>query len=447
MTTLWQASQQLQAGNVQPETFTQAALAAARDPEKEGARVFITRYEAQATQQAIEAGERWQARQSRSPIDGLPISIKDLFDVKGEATTAGSRLLSDAPVATANASVVEKLNRAGAAIVGKTNMTEFAFSGLGINPHYGTPANPWRREEKRIPGGSSSGAAVAVADGLCLGAIGTDTGGSVRIPAALCGLTGFKPGASRIDQAGTLPLAPSLDSIGVIAHDVRSCWLLDSIIAEKPLEMRESDLRHARFAVPQTRVLDDLDRDVAQAWQYALDLLREAGATLVALPLTELDELNTLNARGGITAYEAWQCHQRTALARPEAYDPQVLMRLQRGSQLTEQDAAELYQQRAAWQRRINTALEGFDALLMPTVPQIAPTIASLDEPQRYMEINALMLRNTSVINMLDGCAISLPCHPVGHAPVGLSLAAVHGDDARLISWAVAVETALTRRS
>jgi aspartyl-tRNA(Asn)/glutamyl-tRNA(Gln) amidotransferase subunit A len=447
MTTLWQASQQLQAGNVQPETFTQAALAAARDPEKEGARVFITRYEAQATQQAIEAGERWQARQSRSPIDGLPISIKDLFDVKGEATTAGSRLLSDAPVATANASVVEKLNRAGAAIVGKTNMTEFAFSGLGINPHYGTPANPWRREEKRIPGGSSSGAAVAVADGLCLGAIGTDTGGSVRIPAALCGLTGFKPGASRIDQAGTLPLAPSLDSIGVIAHDVRSCWLLDSIIAEKPLEMRESDLRHARFAVPQTRVLDDLDRDVAQAWQYALDLLREAGATLVALPLTELDELNSLNARGGITAYEAWQWHQRTALARPEAYDPQVLMRLQRGSQLTEQDAAELYQQRAAWQRRINTALEGFDALLMPTVPKIAPTIASLDEPQRYMEINALMLRNTSVINMLDGCAISLPCHPAGHAPVGLSLAAVHGDDARLISWAVAVETALTRRS
>ena len=447
MTTLWQASQQLQAGNVQPETFTQAALAAARDPEKEGARVFITRYEAQATQQAIEAGERWQARQSRSPIDGLPISIKDLFDVKGEATTAGSRLLSDAPVATANSSVVEKLNRAGAAIVGKTNMTEFAFSGLGINPHYGTPANPWRREEKRIPGGSSSGAAVAVADGLCLGAIGTDTGGSVRIPAALCGLTGFKPGASRIDQAGTLPLAPSLDSIGVIAHDVRSCWLLDSIIAEKPLEMRESDLRHARFAVPQTRVLDDLDRDVAQAWQYALDLLREAGATLVALPLTELDELNSLNARGGITAYEAWQWHQRTALARPEAYDPQVLMRLQRGSQLTEQDAAELYQQRAAWQRRINTALEGFDALLMPTVPKIAPTIASLDEPQRYMEINALMLRNTSVINMLDGCAISLPCHPAGHAPVGLSLAAVHGDDARLISWAVAVETVLTRRS
>jgi len=447
MTTLWQASQQLQAGNVQPETFTQAALAAARDPEKEGARVFITRYEAQATQQAIEAGERWQARQSRSPIDGLPISIKDLFDVKGEATTAGSRLLSDAPVATANASVVEKLNRAGAAIVGKTNMTEFAFSGLGINPHYGTPANPWRREEKRIPGGSSSGAAVAVADGLCLGAIGTDTGGSVRIPAALCGLTGFKPGASRIDQAGTLPLAPSLDSIGVIAHDVRSCWLLDSIIAEKPLEMRESDLRHARFAVPQTRVLDDLDRDVAQAWQYALDLLREAGATLVALPLTELDELNSLNARGGITAYEAWQWHQRTALARPEAYDPQVLMRLQRGSQLTEQNAAELYQQRAAWQRRINTALEGFDALLMPTVPQIAPTIASLDEPQRYMEINALMLRNTSVINMLDGCAISLPCHPAGHAPVGLSLAAFHGDDARVISWAVSVETALTRRS
>lgn len=447
MTTLWQAGQRLQAGESRPEQFTEAALNAARDPEKEGARVFIKGYEAQATRQAAEAGSRWQARQPLSPIDGLPISIKDLFDMAGEATTAGSRLLCDAPAATADASVVEKLKQAGAAIVGKTNMTEFAFSGLGINPHYGTPANPWRRDEKRLPGGSSSGAAVAVADGMCLGAIGTDTGGSVRIPAALCGLTGFKPTASRINQAGTLPLSASLDSIGVIAHDVRSCWLLDGIIADRPLEMQECDLRHARFAVPQTRVLDGLDEDVAQAWQNAVDCLGKAGATLVEIPLSELDELNTMNARGGITAYEAWQWHQRTAQTQPEAYDPQVLLRLQRGSYLSRQDAVELYQQRDAWQQRVNKALAGFDALLMPTVPRIAPTIASLDDPQRYTEINALMLRNTSVINMLDGCAVSLPCHQAGHAPVGLSLASLHGDDARLLSWSLAVETALNRRS
>ncbi|WP_223510263.1 amidase [Rahnella sp. GSA61A] len=447
MTTLWQASQQLQSGESGPEAFTETALNAARDPNKEGECVFIKFYEAQAIQQAHKAGIRWKAQHPLSPIDGLPVSIKDLFDVEGEATTAGSRLLSDAPVATANSSVMERLNLAGAAIVGKTNMTEFAFSGLGINPHYGTPANPWQRAEKRIPGGSSSGAAVAVADGMCLGAVGTDTGGSVRIPAALCGLTGFKPTAERVCQAGTLPLSKSLDSIGVIAHDVRSCWLLDSVIAKQPLELKKYDLRDACFAVPLTRVLDGLDREVAQTWDYAIKGLRHAGATLVEISLSELDELSSMNARGGITAYEAWQWHQPTAQAQPETYDPQVLVRVQRGSHLNEQDASELYQQREAWQQRINAALAGFDALLMPTVPCIAPTIASLNDPQRYMDINALMLRNPSVINMLDGCAISLPCHKTGHPPVGLSLASVHGDDARLISWSLAVETVLNWRS
>ncbi|SNY71984.1 amidase [Pantoea sp. GL120224-02] len=447
MTTLWQASQQLQAGNASPEAFTESALRAAQDPSKEGDLAFTTRYATQAAQQSTAASARWQTQQAFSAIDGLPVSIKDLFDVQGEPTTAGSHLLLNAEPAAANAHVVDRLHQAGAAIIGKTNMTEFAFSGLGINPHYGTPANPWRREDKRIPGGSSSGAAVAVADGMCLGAIGTDTGGSVRIPAALCGLTGFKPTANRINQAGTLPLSASLDSIGVIAHDVRSCWLLDSVIAEQPLELQQVELRSARFAIPQTRVLEGLDEDVAQAWKNAIEALEQAGATLVALPLEELDELNSMNARGGITAYEAWQWHQQSALAQPEAYDPQVLARVQRGSLLTEQDARELHQQRKAWQHRISSALADFDALLMPTVPRIAPTLASLEDAQQYMEVNALMLRNTSVINMLDGCALSLPCHQTGSAPVGLSLASVHGDDARLISWSLAVETALNWRS
>lgn len=447
MTTLWQASQQLQAGNASPEAFTELALRAAQDPSKEGDLVFTTRYATQAAQQSTAASARWQTQQAFSAIDGLPVSIKDLFDVQGEPTTAGSHLLLNAEPAAANARVVDRLHHAGAAIVGKTNMTEFAFSGLGINPHYGTPANPWRREDKRIPGGSSSGAAVAVADGMCLGAIGTDTGGSVRIPAALCGLTGFKPTANRINQVGTLPLSASLDSIGVIAHDVRSCWLLDSVIAEQPLELQQLELCNARFAIPQTRVLDGLDEDVALAWKHAIAVLEQAGATLIALPLEELNELNSMNARGGITAYEAWQWHQQSALAQPEAYDPQVLVRVQRGSLLTEQDASELHQQRKAWQHRIKSALSDFDALLMPTVPRIAPTIASLDDAQQYMEVNALMLRNTSVINMLDGCALSLPCHQTGCAPVGLSLASVHGDDARLISWSLAVETALNWRS
>lgn len=447
MTTLWQASQQLLAGQISPETLTQDALRAIASEAGEGKRVFTKVYTADAQQQAAQAGARWQQQQPRSAIDGLPISIKDLFDVAGEVTTAGSRLLSNASPATANASMVDRLQQAGAAIVGKTNMSEFAFTGLGVNPHYGTPANPWQRAQQRIPGGSSSGAAVAVSDGMCLAAVGTDTGGSVRIPAALCGLTGFKPSASRIDQRGTLPLAASLDSIGVIAHDVRSCWLLDSVIADKPLAIDERNLSDAHFVIPQTRVLAGLDELVSAAWLRALDLLRAKGVKITELPLQELAELETINARGGITAWEAWQWHQHYAQSQPEAYDPQVLTRINRGSLLNEEDAAALYQLRADWKQRVEQAVAPFDGILMPTVPLIAPTLAELEDPARYMQVNLLMLRNTSVINMLDGCSISLPCHQPGAAPVGLMLSSTHGNDAALLSWAAAIETTLKRSS
>lgn len=445
MTTLWQASQQLRAGDLTASAATQQALRAAEQPSGEGARVFTRTCADRAVQQAQQADARWQQQQPRSPIDGLPVSIKDLFDVADEPTCAGSRVLADAPPAARDAHIVQRLKQAGAAIVGKTNMTEFAFSGLGINPHYGTPANPWQRGEKRIPGGSSSGAAVAVADGMCLAAVGTDTGGSVRIPAALCGLTGFKPSASRINQAGTLPLSAALDSIGVIAHDVRSCWLLDSVIADRPLQLAERDITRAHFAIPQTRVLDGLDLAVSQAWHHALAQLRAQGATLTELPLSELAELETMNARGGITAWEAWQWHQSLLQSHAAGYDPQVRMRIERGALLNEADAQLLYQQRADWRQRVEQAVAPFDGLLLPTVPLIAPTIAELDDPERYRQVNLLMLRNTSVINMLDGCAISLPCHQPGSAPVGLMLAATHGHDAALLSWALALESILQR--
>ncbi len=445
MTTLWQASQQLLAGHITPETLVSDALHAIAAESGEGKRVFTQTYLAEAQQQARQANARWQQHQPNSAIDGLPISIKDLFDVAGEVTLAGSRLLSNAAKATSNASMVERLRQAGAAIVGKTNMTEFAFTGLGINPHYGTPANPWQRTEQRIPGGSSSGAAVAVADGMCLAAVGTDTGGSVRIPAALCGLTGFKPSASRIDQTGTLPLAVSLDSIGVIAHDVRSCWLLDSVIADEPLSIDERRLSDAHFVIPQTRVLEGLDQHVSAAWLHALGQLRAQGVTLTELPLHELAELETINSRGGITAWEAWQWHQHYVHSQPDAYDPQVLTRIKRGSLLTHEEASALYQQRADWKQRVENAIAPFDGMLMPTVPLIAPTLDELNDPARYMQVNMLMLRNTSVINMLDGCSISLPCHQPGAAPVGLMLSSTHGNDAALLSWAAAIETTLKR--
>ncbi|PYB34067.1 amidase family protein, partial [Serratia marcescens] len=217
--TLMQATAGLASGEFTAVQLTAAALAQIVDERGEGGRAFTRTYTEWAQRQAQASDRRRAAGSPLSALDGVPISVKDLFDVAGEVTTAGSRVLADAPAAEKHAAVVERLLQAGAVVVGKTTMTEFAYSGLGINPHYGTPANPWERQAARIPGGSSSGAAVAVADGMCLGAIGSDTGGSVRIPAALCGLTGYKPTARRINDAGLLPLSPSLDSIGVIAHD------------------------------------------------------------------------------------------------------------------------------------------------------------------------------------------------------------------------------------
>ncbi|MFP3440335.1 amidase [uncultured Pantoea sp.] len=441
MTTLWQASQMLSSGQAQPEFFTEAALSAVHNASGEGKRTFLEVFDNEARHQALLSGRRYSAGSCLSAIDGLPVSVKGLFDVAGSTTTAASCLLKNASVATNDAHIIRRLRSAGAVIVGKTNMTEFAFTGLGVNPHYGTPANPWRREDKRIPGGSSSGAAVAVSDGMCLGSVGTDTGGSVRIPAALCGLTGFKPSADRISLTGTLPLAVSLDSVGVIAHDVRSCWLLDSIIASVPLSMTHLNPETIRLAVPQTRVLNELDETVFKAWTNALACLRASGVTLTEIALEELAELDAMNARGGITAYEAWKWHQRYLPEHAVAYDPQVLSRIQRGSQLSAKDGEMLYAQRNDWKLRVENSLCGFDGFLMPTVPRIAPPLAELNDPARYMQVNALMLRNTSVINILDGCAVSLPCHQPGTAPVGLMICSTHGNDARLLSLALAIET------
>lgn len=444
--TLQQASEQLAAGICQPGELLEPALSAIDAADGEGARTFTRVYHASARQQALAAASRRARQQALGPLDGIPVAIKDLFDVAGEATTGGSTVLATADAATANAAVVDRLLQAGAVIVGKTNMTEFAYSGLGINPHYGTPANAFDRPSRRIPGGSSSGAAVALTDGMCLGSIGSDTGGSVRIPAALCGLTGFKPTARRINAAGMQPLSPSLDSIGVLAHDVSSCLLLDAVIADQPLQPVAQDLAAARFAVPQTLVLDGLDQAVASAFYQAIERLQSQGARVDSLPLTEFAGLAAINARGGFTALESWQWHQSLIASQAENYDPRVLSRIRRGAELTASDRIALEQQRADWQQRVSARLTGYHALLMPTVPTIAPTIAELEaDEEHYFRVNGAMLRNPAIINFLDGCAISLPCQPAGSAPVGLMISALAMQDNQLIGWALSIEQALKR--
>lgn len=419
----------------------QTCLAVARETPS----VYTALYADSALAAAAHADVLRVAGQASSAIAGLPVSVKDLFDVQGETTLAGSVALRDAAPAVADAAVVARLRAAGAAIIGKTNMTEFAYSGVGINPHYGTPANPAfpasAAEAARIPGGSSSGAAVSVATGSCVAAIGSDTGGSVRIPAALCGLVGFKPTMRRVPTAGALPLAPSLDSIGPIARTVSDCLLIDSLIADQPLNTTELPLAGLKFAIPDDVVLDDLDEHVAKTFAATLSRLSTAGAQFTELPMKMLAEAKALYL---ISPYEAYPWHRELLARRSAEYDPRVVMRIQLGATATPGDLENIRTARTEWRLHVEQAIDPYDALIMPTVPIVAPRIeALLASDEAFFEANRLLLRNTSLINLLDGCAISLPCHRPGDMPVGLSVAGKAMSDARVASIARAIENVI----
>ncbi len=429
------------ASGTSSRALVEACLDRIANPAGEGKRVFIKVHAdtARAAADYIDALRRHGAAPSR--FAGIPVSIKDLFDIAGDVTTAGSVALRDTPTAIRDAAAVSRIRAAGFIPIGRTNMTEFAFTGLGINPHYGTPCNPFDRATGRLPGGSSSGAAVSVTDGMAIGALGTDTGGSCRIPAALCGLVGYKPTASRIPRDGVLPLSFSLDSVGPLAATVACCAALDAIMAgAEPEEPQPARLDGLRLAAPQTLVLDGVDADVSRAYAAALTALSRAGARIVDIPLAELSEIAILNKRGGFAAAEAYAWHRTLIDARAALYDPRVLVRIMRGK---DEDAAhyiDIMGARADLIRRVAAISGQFDALVMPTVPIVAPPLASLEDEERYRNVNFLLLRNTTVANMLDRCAISIPCHRGGEAPVGLMLVGERDDDRRLFSIAAAVE-------
>lgn len=438
------ARAELATGRTTSVALTALALQRIADPAGEGARTFTRVLTERAQHLARASDSLGEASVVRSPLEGLPVSVKDLFDVAGETTTAGSVVLRDAPPAAHDAEAVRRLLAAGAVLVGKTNMTEFAYSGLGLNPHYGTPANPWQRGERRIPGGSSSGAAVAVADGLCVASVGSDTGGSARIPAALCGITGFKPTARRMPGTGLVPLSHSLDAVGVMALDVAGCAAMDAVLSGVSEAPRLRHLRQARFAVPTTLVQDGMDAHVAATFQRALQRLSAAGAQLVELAVPEFDELAAINAAGGFSAAESWAWHAELIERCGSGYDPRVLSRILRGKDFTARAYLTLQAQRADWQRRVAVRLGEFDGWLMPTVPLVAPRIEALEADEaQYVAVNAAMLRNPSIVNFMDGCAISLPCHAAGDAPVGLSLAGLPMRDAALLAWAADIERTL----
>lgn len=413
------------------------ALARIADPKGEGARTCPTVYGDSARAAADASDVRAARGRALGPLDGVIVSIKDLFDVAGEPTRAGSKILAEeAAPAVSDAVIVQRLRQTGAVIVAKTNMTEFAFSGIGANPHFGTPGNP--RDRRRVPGGSSAGAPVAVADGMCDIAIGTDTGGSVRIPAALCGLVGFKPSRQRVPTDGAFPLSKTLDSVGPIARSVADCAKADAIMAgEEFMPLEPNAIAGLRFGLPEGLLLERLDDIVAPTFKAAIARLDAGGARISHEDLPLLDDWGALNEKGGIIPPEACAVHRDRLHRRGADIDPNVRIRIERGCAVSEAVLAESLRERRRLIAAMDARLDGLDALVMPTTAIVAPTIAEVDDPKVFALRNAAVLRNTGMVNFFDLCAISLPLS--ASLPVGLMLVARNGKDHRLLRIADAV--------
>jgi aspartyl-tRNA(Asn)/glutamyl-tRNA(Gln) amidotransferase subunit A len=426
----------------------EAQLSRATDPNGEGSRVFLSLNETAIRAAAVESMQRYRDGTAR-PLEGITISIKDLFDVKGEVTTAGSTVLRTSAPANEDAPTVVRLREAGAILFGRTNMTEFAFSGIGINPHYGTPRNVWDRRADgtgRIPGGSSSGGGVSVADGMCVAALGSDTGGSVRLPAALNGVFGFKPSAYRVPVVGSVPLSVMHDSMGPIANSIDDCVRIDAVLSREKLAVNDVNLRGVKLLKPQSLIWRELDPEVERATLAAIERLRRAGATIVEAPLQVLDEAYTKPA--GAVAALAYDWHTEHVDVDGVGYDLRVWKRLQSGESVTRQSLSQALAYRRFWIDRMNIAFVDFDAMICPTVACIAPEIAPLvNSDDVFFATNTRILRNTNWVNALDGCAATIPVHAPGDAPVGLQIVGIHATDAKVLSIARNCEKLVQRIS
>jgi aspartyl-tRNA(Asn)/glutamyl-tRNA(Gln) amidotransferase subunit A len=418
----------------------ETALARIVDPSGEGARACLTVYAQAARDAAAAADARAKAGISLGPLDGAIVSIKDLFDVAGEVTRAGSKVLAEeGRPAAADAPVVRRLRAGGAVVVAKTNMSEFAYSGIGANPHFGTPGNP--ADRARVPGGSSSGAAVAAADGLCEIAIGSDTGGSTRIPAAFCGIVGYKPSRQRIPTDGAFPLSYSIDSIGPLAKSVEACAKADAVMAgDDWMQFDPAPLANLRVGIAQGAPIENLDDTVTKRFPAALDALKKAGARLSDEKLDLLDGMARVNAKGGVQPAEAFSIHRELLSRRAADVDPNVRARLERARNISAADFIDMTRERGGLIRAMDTRLADIDVMCWPTTPIVAPTLAEVATPDEFARKNAMALRNTVIANFFDLCAISLPLPRDGGLPTGLMLVARNGHDRRLFRIAAAVE-------
>jgi aspartyl-tRNA(Asn)/glutamyl-tRNA(Gln) amidotransferase subunit A len=427
------------------EDIVRNALARANGPGGEGARTFRKLRGSDALKEAAAQDILRATGRAASPLAGLPVSIKDNIDFAGEPTPGACKLLDNAPPAEAHAAVVARSQAAGAVIVGRTNMSELAFSGIGYNCFYGTPANPFDPAARRIPGGSSSGAAISVTDGMAVAAIGTDTGGSVRIPAALTGLVGFKPTQARVARDGVLPLSTLLDCAGPLAHNVADCTLLDGILSGEATPL-EPFTGRPRLCTADDFMLADVDDTVRTAYGRAKERLLRSGATIVALPAGVFDEMEAYGRRGSFSSAEAWRRFGALIEARPNDIDPRIAERILRGRTITAADWSENLRARAAMMTRFEKHMQQFDALLAPTTPIVAPLIADMENDEKFRRANGLILRNPMVANLLDAPSLTIPCHDQGMAPVGLMLTGARMTDRQLLALGAVLERLMAAR-
>lgn len=387
----------------------------------------------------------------RRKLEGLTVAVKDLFDIAGQITPAGSKVRLNPSLgiqpATKDAIAVQRLKDAGAISIGRANMTEFAFSGVGINPHYGTPSNPCDPSTPRIPGGSSSGSAVAVAAGAADIGLGTDTGGSLRIPAALCGIVGFKSSASAVPQDGCFPLSRSLDTVGAMTRSVDQAIAVHEVLSQSSITRSTAPLNRYRIGVAGGFMLEGMDSGVGAAWERVLDALRRSGCATEEWDTAPLSEPARLQASAPLVGVEAYALHRQWLNGHASEYDPRVAQRIAMGANATAADYLDIAEARQRWIQSMHASLDACDVLISPTVPIVAPPISDLapgaERDAAFFKANALLLRNTSVVNFLDGCAISIPCHAPGQLPVGLMIWHRHGRDASVLNVAAQFEALL----
>ncbi|WP_062310654.1 amidase [Polynucleobacter sinensis] len=428
---------QLNAGKISTHQLIKNCLDKIQDINGQGAKAFLAIDEKGALATADAQDILRNASLPVGPLAGVTISIKDLFDVLDQVTGSGSRVLHSNPPATKDAHVVAKLREAGSILIGRTNMTEFAYSGLGVNPHFGTPLNPFERDVQRIPGGSTSGGAVSVSDEMVSVALGSDTGGSCRIPAALCGLVGYKSTASRYSMEGVLPLSGSLDSIGVIASSVDCCQRVDVVMSGRNYAINHNiEARDIRMGVLRNIVLSGMDEYVEHAYLEALDILISAGIHANKVDSNAVSQVIDLQGQPKIVSAEAFAGLEKViSISLPEI-DPRVSSRVLKGREVSSAAYIQTVSMRAKLISMWEDEFASDDIWIMPTVPVIAPKLIDLNDDDEYFRLNGLLLRNPGIFNFLDGCAISIPCQTLNSAPVGLMLVAPGGNDEKLLSIA-----------